>query len=234
MDDADLVYPAYEKMVKSGVRNVCVHKGLLPVDYRESFPLWEYAKVNDVGKAAKDWPDLNFIIYHSALKPFTQYPEAHLEEFRKTGRIDWVTDLAEIPEKYGVTNVYGEIGTAFANGAISHPRHAAAMLGILIKGLGTDHVLWGTDSVIYGSPQWQIEAFRRIEIPEDLREKYGFSSLGGPRSAAKEAIFWTNGARLFGLEQTRSDESDFRNDRLAQLKEQATAAASLKRIFPAG
>lgn len=231
MDDAELVYPFYEKIVKSGIRTVCIHKGLLPVDYRKSFPLWEYAKVDDVGKAAKDWPDLNFIIYHSALKPFTEYPEAHLEEFKKTGRIDWVTDLAEIPEKYGVTNVYGEIGTSFANGAIAHPRHAAAMLGILVKGLGMDHVIWGTDSVIYGSPQWQIEAFRRIEIPEDLREKYGFSPLGGPRSAVKEAIFWGNGARLYALEGSgKSSAHNFRNDSLAQFKAQAAAASEKHRI----
>ena len=43
------------------------------------------------------------------------------------------------------------------------------MLGTLVKGMGAEHVLWGTDSVWYGSPQWQIEAFRRIEIPEDMQ-----------------------------------------------------------------
>lgn len=222
MDDEALMYPAYEKMLKAGIRNVCVHKGLLPLDFRESFPVWEYAKVDDVPKAAKDWPGLNFIIYHSALKPTTEYPESHLEEFRKTGRIEWVTDLAEIPEKCGVTNVYGEIGTSFANCAVSHPRHAAALLGILIKGLGSDHVLWGTDSVWYGSPQWQIEAFRRMEIPQDLREKYGFSPLAEARSAVKDAIFWRNGARLFGLEgPDQSSAHTFENDSLAQFKAQA-------------
>jgi hypothetical protein len=29
-------------------------------------------------------------------------------------------------------------------------------------------VLWGTDSIWYGTPQWQIEAFRRFEIPPAL------------------------------------------------------------------
>ena len=43
------------------------------------------------------------------------------------------------------------------------------MMGTLIKGLGHDHVFWGTDSVWYGSPQWQIEAFRRLEIPRTCR-----------------------------------------------------------------
>jgi hypothetical protein len=73
------------------------------------------------------------------------------------------------------------------------------MMGTLLKGLGSDHVLWGTDSTWYGSPQWQIEAFRRLEIPEDLRERHGFAPLGGATSATKNAVFWDNGARLYGL-----------------------------------
>ncbi len=36
-------------------------------------------------------------------------------------------------------------------------------VGTLIRGLGVDHVLWGTDSLWYDSPEWQIEALRRLE-----------------------------------------------------------------------
>ena len=153
LDDEKLMYPFYERTQKAGIRNVCIHKGLLPSDYKESFrDVWQHAMVDDVPKAAKDWPDLNFIIYHSALKPITVPPEEHLSKFKKTGRIDWVSDLAEIPEKHGLTNVYADVGTTFATTCLTHPRHAAALMGILIKGLGVDHVVWGTDSVWYGSP----------------------------------------------------------------------------------
>ena len=27
-------------------------------------------------------------------------------------------------------------------------------------------------------PQWQIEAMRRLEIPEDMQKQYGFQPLG--------------------------------------------------------
>ncbi|WP_141733372.1 amidohydrolase family protein [Oligoflexus tunisiensis] len=201
LDDEALMYPAYEKMVKAGIRNICIHKGLLPLDYQQAFPkTWPFARVDDVGPAARDWPQLNFIIYHSGLKPMSQLPEFHLQEFERTGRIDWVTDLAEIPQKYGVSNVYGELGTAFATSAVTHPRHAAGLVGTLIKGMGADHVLWGTDSVWYGSPQWQIEAFRRIEMPQDLHEKFGFPMLGSETGPIKQQILGGNAARLYGIQ----------------------------------
>jgi hypothetical protein len=201
LDDEKLVYPAYEKMVKAGIRNVCIHKGLLPEEYEKTFPeLWKYANVDDVGKAARDWPQLNFIIYHSALRPLQEFTDAHIAAFEKDGYIPWVSDLAEIPSRYGVTNVYAELGTAFATSAVTYPRHCAVLLGTLIKIMGPDRVLWGTDSVWYGSPQWQIEAFRRIEIPGDLREKFDLPSLGKPDGPVKNAIFGLNAARLYNIE----------------------------------
>ena len=65
-------------------------------------------------------------------------------------------------------------------------------MGTLIKGMGADHVFWGTDSVLYGSPQWQIEALRRLEIPDDMQKKYGFAPLGPADGAVKSAIFGFN------------------------------------------
>jgi predicted TIM-barrel fold metal-dependent hydrolase len=201
LDDEDLVYPFYEKIVKSGINTICIHKGLMPADYETSWEgLWEHATVSDVGKAAKDWPDINFVIYHSALRPFIELPDASLQQFEDSGRIDWVTDLAEIPEKFGVSNVYGELGSCFATTSITHPRLAAAMLGTLIRGLGPDKVIWGTDSVWYGSPQWQIEALRRLQMPEDMQEKHAFSPLGAADSPVKTAIFSGNAASLYDLD----------------------------------
>ena len=73
LDDEKLMYPFYEKAVKAGITTICTHKGLLPPDYEKSFAgVWQYATVDDVGKAAKDWPQMNFVIYHSALRPFLE------------------------------------------------------------------------------------------------------------------------------------------------------------------
>ena len=180
LDDEKLMYPFYEKAVKAGINTICIHKGLLPADYEKSWPgVWQYNTVWDVGKAAKDWPQINFVIYHAALRPFLEPPDAVLAEFEQTGRINWVTDLAEIPAKFGVTNVYGEIGTAFATCAVSspplrrrvhrHPREAAWA--------------WTTWS---GAPtrcgtaprSGRSRRCRRLEIPADMQKKHGFAPLG--------------------------------------------------------
>jgi predicted TIM-barrel fold metal-dependent hydrolase len=201
LDDEKLVYPWYEKAVKSGITTVCIHKGLMPADYKTAWPdLWQYATAWDVGKAAKDWPQLKFVIYHSAMRPLAELPDAELDQFEKTGRIDWATDLAEIPAKYGVTNVHAELGSCFATCCVTHPRLAAALLGTLIRDMGADHVLWGTDSVWYGSPQWQIEALRRLEIPEDMQKKHRFAPLGPADGVVKNAIFAGNAVRLYDLD----------------------------------
>lgn len=79
-----------------------------------------------------------------------------------------MSDFADIPAKYGGKNVYADVGQLFAQTAISEPRLSGAMMGILIKGMGADHVCWGTDAIWTGAPQWQIEALHRLEIPGDL------------------------------------------------------------------
>src|SRR5215831_8603554 len=135
LDDEQVMYPFYDKAVKAGITTICIHKGLLPPDYEKSFAgVWEYATVSDVGKAAKDWPQMNFVVYHSALRPFLELPDLAWAEFELTGRIRWASDLAEIPQRFGVTNVYAELGTSFANSAVAHPKFSAALIGTLIKG----------------------------------------------------------------------------------------------------
>ncbi len=215
LDDEKLAYPAYEKFAKSGIRNVCIHKGLFAPSVEAQFPsLRPYVDVSDVGKAAKDWPQLNFIIYHSAYRHVGGSPAEAMKEWDDTGRISWVSDLADIPEKYGVSNVYGDLGQLFAFSTVVQPRLAAALMGTLVKGLGADHIIWGTDAVWTGSPQWQIEGLRRLEIPEEMQKQHGFAALGAADGAVKQAIFSGNAARLYGFAKS----AELSTDRFAALK----------------
>ena len=215
LDDERLLYPLYERLVKAGLVNVCVHKGLFPPAVTRQYPhLEQYCDVRDVGQAAKDWPQLNFIVYHSAFR-FVGASEVGMQQFERSGRVDWVSDLAEIPAKFGVSNVYGDLGQVFALSTVAEPRLCAAMMGTLGRGLGYDHVVWGTDAVWTGSPQWQIEALRRLEIPADMQQRYGFPALGAADGPIKRAIFGENSARLYQYRLA----SALANDSLAQAKQ---------------
>ena len=217
MDDEKVTYKAYEKIAAAGLKNVCVHKGLFPPSVERRFPsLRGFVDVSDVGQAAKDWPQLNFIIYHGGYRHVGGDPAVALAEFERTGRIAWTSDLADIPQQYGVNNVYADVGQLFAMTLVSQPRVCAALMGMMIKQMGVDRVVWGTDAVWTGSPQWQIEGFRRLEIPEDMQKRYGFAPLGPADSPVKNAIFGGNNARLYNLPPERHGEIS--RDRFAIMK----------------
>ena len=163
---------------------------------------------------------MNFVIYHSALRPWlADQPDKDLQAFLDTGYVEWATDLARIPQKFGVNNVYGEIGSTFASTAVTNPRFCAAFIGQLVNLMGPERVVWGSDSVWYGSPQWQIEAMRRLEIPDDIMKKFGWKiHLGGPNSEVKQKIFGLNSAQLYGADIKISAGKPFTQDQIAQIK----------------
>ena len=228
LDDEKIMYPFYERLSKAmqkypdrpGLKNVCIHKGLFPPSVEKQFPqLVGFCDVSDVGKAAKDWPRLNFVIYHSAYRwgGGPNSAEQAWEQVQRTGLVEWVNDLADIPGKFGVTNVYADLDQIFAQSTMADPRVCAFMMGSLVKGLGADHVVWGTDAIWTGSPQWQIEALRRLEIPEEMRKTYGFAPLGAADGPVKRAIFGGNNARLYGLPAAKM--AAVAGDRVAYWKE---------------
>ena len=102
----------------------------------------------------------------------------------------------------------------FAFSTVVQPRLCAALMGTLVKGLGADHVIWGTDAVWTGSPQWQIEGLRRLEIPEDMQNRHGFAPLGPADGPVKTAIFSGNSTRLYSYEK----HADLAADRFAAIK----------------
>jgi predicted TIM-barrel fold metal-dependent hydrolase len=224
LDDEKLVYPFYERALKAGLVNICIHKGLFPPSVEKQFPhLLAHSDVRDVGKAARDWPKLNFIIYHGGYRfAGGGRVEDAWEQFERTGRIEWVTDLADVPSKYGVTNVYADVGQLFAQTTVADPRTTAAMMGQLVRGLGAERVVWGSDAIWTGSPQWQIEALRRLEIPEDMQKKYGFKPLGPADGPVKSAIFGETNARLYKYERRAA----LAGDRFAALKQEYERAGA--------
>lgn len=188
LDDERIAYPMLEKARALKITRVCVHKGL-PLG-----PVEEFNHPKDLIKAAKDFPDIDFLVYHSGLKTSRGVDE----QFARTGDLPWTSEFCRMKRaEPGITNIYMEIGSSFAQLVVSHPVMCAHLLGQLLQTFGADHVLWGTDSIWYGTPQWQIEAFRRFQIPDQLIERHGYSAL---TSEVKANVFGLNAARLFGVD----------------------------------
>ena len=192
LDDDKLAYPALEYSRKKGIKNICVHKGLpFPGDVKWWSPM-------DVTGAAKDFPDLNFLIYHSGFKSLEDALPAAENEFKTTSYIPWVSDICGWKKKNPkVNNVYMEMGSTFGMMVSSSPLLAAYVMGMIIDAFGADHVLWGTDSIWWGSPQWQIEAFRRLEMPDQFMKRFDWKPL---TADVKRQIFGLNAARVYGID----------------------------------
>jgi len=77
-------------------------------------------------------------------------------------------------------------------------------------------ILLDTDSVFHGSPQWQIESLRRLEIPEDIQKKHGLKPLGAADGPVKSAILGENNARIYKYERRAA----LATDRIAAWKEE--------------
>jgi predicted TIM-barrel fold metal-dependent hydrolase len=218
MDDERLAYPAYEYSRKIGIKNICAHKGL-------PLPGWnlEHSSPKDVPRAALDFPDLNFLIYHAGFKGVGEVREAAADGFRTRTYVPWVSDLCEARKKNPkMTNVYMDLGTTFGMTVITEPLLCAYMLGLMLDAFGEDHVLWGTDSIWWGSPQWQIEAFRRLRMPEDLMRRFGFKPL---TDRVKEKILGLNAARVYGVD-VKAKMNAIPSDYVTRLKEKYRAAGA--------
>jgi predicted TIM-barrel fold metal-dependent hydrolase len=189
LDDPGIGVPFIEKARALGVKNIAIHKGLpfagLP---------HEFATCADVGPAARRFPDVNFIIYHSGFETDRRergYDAAHAER----GIDNLIKSLADNGIGPGA-NVYAELGSTWRF-LMRDPTSAAHALGKLARHIGEDNVLWGTDSIWYGSPQDQIQAFRAFQIDDALVQQHGYPPL---TPALKAKIFGLNGAKLYGVD----------------------------------
>jgi predicted TIM-barrel fold metal-dependent hydrolase len=190
-----------ERARKLGVKRFCVHKGL-PLG-----PVADFNHPRDLIKAARDFPDMDFLAYHAGL--------LSVSAAKPTGEIPWTTEFCQMKKKEPkLTNIYMEVGSTFGQLVTTNPTACAHLLGQLVDAFGADHVLWGTDSIWYGTPQWQIDAFRRFEIPQALIDKHGYAPL---TRAVKEQIFGLNAARVFGVD-VAAKRNEIPKDYLSRMK----------------
>jgi hypothetical protein len=98
------------------------------------------------------------------------------------------------------SNVYAELGSTWRFVSTRDPDSAAHLLGKLFKYVGEDNVLWGTDSIWYGSPQDQIQAFRAFQISEALRDAHDYPEI---TAKLRRKVFGLNAAKPYRLDSRR-------------------------------
>ncbi len=195
LDDDETAY-FYDVARELGQRIVSVHKGFAAQSRR----FGHLANPKDLERAAVENPDITFVVYHSALKHGPTEPDFSDPSFfdPTTGDFAWHDVLMGIKRRNpGLNNVYCEIGSAFGTLAIAHPVMCMHLMGKNIQHYGADRVLWGTDCIWWGSPQWCIEAFKRFQISDEICERFGYEKL---TEEDKRRIFGLNAASVYGVD----------------------------------
>jgi predicted TIM-barrel fold metal-dependent hydrolase len=167
-DDRELAYPMYEHALNLGVNVVQFHKGF-PISRA---PLDTLTPL-DIERAARDFPDLTFAIHHLALPYFE---ECVYLAARHANVVLVLSGTMHLP--------------------FIAPWDFKMYLGRLLRDVGSDRLLWGSEAPLTGNPRPAIEWFWNMQIDEELQERHGFPQIS---ESDKRRILGLNQARLFDV-----------------------------------
>ena len=225
-----------EAGLKLGVPNFAIHKGL-PIP---GFDV-EHNQPRDIGVVASDYPEANFVIYHSAINAGTggtalaavsptRTEDVPYDSNQADGDVKGVNQLIRslivnglvtehedgTVERIEKLNVFAEMGSAWAQ-CMGDTNMAQHYMGKLLKYLGPDNIVWGTDCILTGSPQHQIDMFKAFSITEEYQDKYGYPAI---TDEMKKKIFGLNAAKIYRI-----------NPDAARCKVQDSTFAMLKKTY---
>ncbi len=168
---------------------LCIHKGFVLPSFEA-----ETARPIDVGAAASKWPQINFVIYHSAIDdqggrdrgPFNEADPHGIDELCRQVRDNGLKGK----------NVFAELGSVWAS-VMNNATSRQHVLGKLLTYLGEDNVVWGSECTWFGSPQPQIEIFRMTEITPEFQAMYGYPAL---TPELKRKILGLNAAKIYNID----------------------------------
>ena len=191
LDSDEVGQPFCAKARALGIKVIAAHRGISGDSGRYS----DFSSPRDLAAAAKSNPDLTFIAYHAGWEG--RIAEDHAFDANEANPAGMHRMIkAVLDNGLGVNgNVYAELGSTWRN-LMASPQQAAHAIGKLLKYLGPDRIVWGTDCLFTGSPQEQIVAFRRFQIPEALQEAHGYPAL---TEEIRRKIFGLNAARVYGV-----------------------------------
>ena len=199
-DDHDPARPQIGQAFIDHVRDIgppiiCTHKGIGSIVGLSPDEL-ELASPIDIGPAAARNPDIAFVVYHSGYEPGGGGQGPYDPDDPAPQGVDrLIRSLADAGIEPS-SNVYAELGGTWWF-LMQNPDAAAHVLGKLLRYVGTDRVVWGTDSIWFGTPQDQIQAMRTFTITEEYQERFGYPAL---TDEIKAGIFGLTSAGLYGVD----------------------------------
>jgi hypothetical protein len=189
MDDPATGIPYIQRGLEVGIKTFACHKGLPLPGFDNN-----YGDPKDLGVVAKMFPEATFIAYHSAYQYGNGDETQPYTMGSKDGCNSLVTALLDNGLEPGC-NIYGELGTTW-NSIQNNPTAATHLLGKLLKYLGEDNIVWGTDCMWYGSPQPLIMSFMSFEMNQSIRMQEGYPDL---TLEVKRKIMGVNAAKIYNV-----------------------------------
>jgi predicted TIM-barrel fold metal-dependent hydrolase len=210
LEDPAIGLPVIQHAHDLGVKVFIAHKGLPLIHFDPT-----HNGPEDVVAVSRRFPDMNFVVFHAAWDP--RYREGPYNPHARIG----IDSLLASLDRHGVPpndNVWVDLGTVWRQ-VLTDPDQAAHVVGKLLKWVGEDRVLWGTDAIWYGGPQPQIMAWRAFQIRAEYQERFGYPALTDDRKAK---VFGLNAAHLLGID-PHATRCALQSDPLTSAQPQAAA-----------
>lgn len=167
-DDRAVAYPMYEKAQELGINHIQFHKG-----NPFGFESVEDLAPNDLQAAARDFPDLIFVIHHIG-QPY--YEET-------------INIAARFP------NVWLGLSGFFLYP--SSPYRTYHILGRALQLVGPERIMYGSEAFAWLDVQAIVESFGSLQIPEELQDNWGYPPI---TDDMRRLMFGENQARLLGID----------------------------------
>jgi len=186
-----------ESVRKTGIKRVAAHRGLAG-NGGFSHP----GSPDDVVRAALMFPDIEFLMYHSGFESAAEEDHPYQDMGEQTRGVDrFVKAMLWAQEQNGgkpLQNVYADLGTTWSR-VMGSPSAASHLVGKLLKYVGPDKVLFGTDALNVGTPHAsQLAAMRTFDILPALKE--GPTAYPAITPELRRKIFGLNAAAVYGVD----------------------------------